>query len=65
MLTGLRERGAEDIQVFGGGIIPEEDVVALEEIGVARVFGPGTPTRDIVDWVTSTVATSEPASKAP
>ncbi|MBM7790910.1 cobalamin B12-binding domain-containing protein [Tenggerimyces flavus] len=47
----LRERGAEDIAVFGGGIIPDADVPLLEKIGVAKVFTPGTPTHDIVAWV--------------
>jgi isobutyryl-CoA mutase small subunit len=51
----LRERDAEDILVFGGGIIPEDDIVALETAGVAQVFTPGTPTRDIVDWVRTAV----------
>ncbi|HET9500429.1 MAG TPA: cobalamin B12-binding domain-containing protein [Marmoricola sp.] len=48
----LRERDAADIVVFGGGIIPEEDFVALEEIGVAKVFTPGATTSQITDWVT-------------
>ena len=39
----LRERGAEDIAVFGGGIIPEADIPELDELGVAKVFTPGTP----------------------
>ncbi|HSG27076.1 MAG TPA: cobalamin B12-binding domain-containing protein [Candidatus Krumholzibacterium sp.] len=47
----LRERGAEHITVFGGGIVPEEDVSRLEEIGVARIFGPGTDTGDIVRFI--------------
>jgi methylmalonyl-CoA mutase, C-terminal domain len=47
----LRERGADDIAVFGGGIIPDADVPLLEKIGVAKVFTPGTPTHDIVTWV--------------
>ena len=51
----LRERGAADIVVFGGGIIPENDVPALEAAGVARVFGPGTTTAEIVAWVTDHV----------
>ena len=47
----LRERDAEDVVVFGGGIIPEADIAELEELGVAKVFTPGTPTTEIVDWV--------------
>jgi methylmalonyl-CoA mutase C-terminal domain/subunit len=47
----LRERGADDIAVFGGGIIPEDDIPELESMGVARIFTPGTPTHEIVQWV--------------
>jgi methylmalonyl-CoA mutase C-terminal domain/subunit len=52
----LAERQASDIVVFGGGIIPDDDIPVLESAGVAKVFTPGTPTYDIVDWVTSTLA---------
>jgi methylmalonyl-CoA mutase, C-terminal domain len=52
----LRERGAEDIRVFGGGIIPEADIPMLYEMGVAHVFTPGTRTDEIVDWVRENVA---------
>ena len=47
----LRERDAADIVVFGGGIIPEGDVAALKEIGVDRVFTPGTSLDEIVRYV--------------
>ncbi|MCW2772950.1 MAG: cobalamin B12-binding protein [Nocardioides sp.] len=47
----LAERDASDIVVFGGGIIPEEDIPVLEEIGVAKVFTPGATTTDITGWV--------------
>ncbi|HXF83351.1 MAG TPA: cobalamin B12-binding domain-containing protein [bacterium] len=47
----LRERGAGDVVVFGGGIIPEEDVPVLKAAGVAEVFTPGTPLETIVRWV--------------
>jgi methylmalonyl-CoA mutase, C-terminal domain len=47
----LRERDAEDIVVFGGGIIPEEDIPLLQEAGVAKVFTPGAPTTAITGWV--------------
>lgn len=47
----LRERGAADIVVFGGGIVPEEDVTALKAAGVAAVFTPGTSLETIVGWV--------------
>jgi methylmalonyl-CoA mutase C-terminal domain/subunit len=47
----LRERGVDDVVVFGGGIIPDEDIPELERMGVARIFTPGATTTDIVDWV--------------
>jgi methylmalonyl-CoA mutase C-terminal domain/subunit len=47
----LAERDASDIVVFGGGIIPEDDIPLLQEIGVAKVFTPGGPTTDITRWV--------------
>lgn len=47
----LGERDASDIVVFGGGIIPEEDIPVLTEIGVAHVFTPGATTTEITDWV--------------
>jgi len=47
----LRERGAGDIVVFGGGTIPADDVAALKQMGVAEVFTPGTPARSIVEAV--------------
>lgn len=49
----LGEKGAGNIVVFGGGIIPAEDITELEKIGVKRVFTPGTDTRDIVQFVRS------------
>jgi methylmalonyl-CoA mutase C-terminal domain/subunit len=54
----LRERSADDIVVFGGGIIPEADVPELTRLGVAQIFGPGAPTQSIVDWVRANVATA-------
>ena len=53
----LRERGAEDVVVFGGGIIPGADIPELERLGVAKIFTPGATTQSIVDWVRSNVAT--------
>ena len=46
---------ASDIVVFGGGIIPEDDIAPLTELGVAKVFTPGTTTTEIVEWVRGTV----------
>ena len=53
----LRERGADDVVVFGGGIIPEGDIPELEKLGVAKVFTPGATTTEIVEWVRSSVST--------
>ena len=47
----LKDKGAEDVVVFGGGIIPDEDIPKLAELGVAKVFTPGAPTKEIVTWV--------------
>ncbi len=47
----LRERGADDIVVFGGGIIPPEDIERLKGLGVKEIFTPGTSTRDIIAFV--------------
>jgi methylmalonyl-CoA mutase C-terminal domain/subunit len=51
LMSELRGRGAEDIVVFGGGIIPDADIPGLLSLGVTRVFGPGTPLPEIVEWV--------------
>ena len=51
----LEERDAGDIIVIGGGIIPEDDIPQLKEMGVAEVFTPGAPTTKIVDWVKQNV----------
>ena len=55
----LAERDASDIRVFGGGIIPDEDIPVLEELGVAKVFTPGATTGEITGWVAEAFA--EPA----
>ena len=47
----MRERGIDDVVVFGGGIIPDEDIPELARLGVARIFTPGATTGEIVDWV--------------
>lgn len=51
VLDLLAERGAGDVLVFGGGIVPADDVTALEAMGVARIFTPGASTQEIVAWV--------------
>ena len=55
----LKANDATDIVVFGGGIIPEADIPALEALGVARIFAPGTPTQDVVDWVNDRARASD------
>jgi methylmalonyl-CoA mutase C-terminal domain/subunit len=47
----LKESGREDILLTGGGIIPKEDMAALEARGIGRLFGPGTSTQDLVDFI--------------
>jgi methylmalonyl-CoA mutase C-terminal domain/subunit len=56
VLAELTARGADDIRVFGGGIIPESDVPQLLDAGVAAIFTPGTGLPEIVDWVTAHAA---------
>ncbi|RTZ94535.1 MAG: methylmalonyl-CoA mutase [Deltaproteobacteria bacterium] len=51
VLRLLKERGAEDIPVFGGGIIPDEDIPQLKADGVLEIFTPGTKVEDVVKWV--------------
>lgn len=55
VLAALRARGAEDIPVFGGGIIPDDDAAALRRQGIAAIFTPGASTQEIVDWVRATI----------
>ncbi len=47
----LKRKGAEEIAVFGGGIIPQEDIPGLIQIGVKKIFTPGTPIAEAVKWV--------------
>lgn len=55
VMAALRARGADDIAVFGGGIIPEEDAERLRALGVGGIFSPGTPLDVIVKWVRDNV----------
>lgn len=55
VLELLKERQADDIVVFGGGIIPDEDIEALTRAGVKAVFTPGTTTQEAIDWVRANV----------
>ena len=51
IMEGLKEKGVSDILVLGGGVIPNEDIPALKAIGIAEIFGPGTTTQSIIDYV--------------
>ncbi len=51
----LKEKGAPDIVVFGGGIIPQDDVPKLKQKGVAEVFLPGSSTQTIIDWIRANI----------
>ena len=52
----LKEKGLDNIAVFGGGIIPKDDIPSLKKAGVKAIFEPGTPTYEIVDWVKNNVS---------
>ena len=58
----LRERGAEDVVVFAGGIIPKDDIEALREQGVEQVFTPGAATTQIIEWLRSRLPVADVAS---
>jgi len=51
VVNELKKKNATDIIVFGGGIIPDDDIEELKKQGVAELFTPGTPLKDIVDWL--------------
>ncbi|HEV8174308.1 MAG TPA: cobalamin B12-binding domain-containing protein [Actinoplanes sp.] len=57
VLELLAERDAADIVVFGGGIIPADDIAELEKLGVAKIFTPGATTASIIEWVRANVTT--------
>jgi methylmalonyl-CoA mutase C-terminal domain/subunit len=56
VISFLRAEGAGDIIVFGGGIIPKDDIETLKREGVSELFGPGARTEDIISWVRGAVA---------
>lgn len=51
ILKLLKKEGADDIMVFGGGIVPKDDIAKLKELGVREIFQPGASTTEIIDWV--------------
>ena len=55
VLKLLKQSHASNIQVIGGGIIPADDIKKLEKIGVRKMFGPGTPTTEIINWINKNV----------
>ena len=54
----LKERGASNIMVFGGGTIPKDDIAELKAAGAAQIFTAGTPISDVVEWVRANVKTA-------
>jgi len=64
VLNLLKERKA-NILVIGGGIVPQDDIKKLEKMGVKKLFGPGTPTTEIVEWIKKNIRekTEKPAAK--
>ena len=56
----LKEKGVEDIQVFGGGIIPAEDIPGLKRSGIGKIFLPGASTEDIIQYITEKLTPHEP-----
>jgi methylmalonyl-CoA mutase C-terminal domain/subunit len=55
VLELLKEKGAQDILVIGGGVIPDEDIPELKKAGIKEIFTPGTPTSSIVDFIKNNV----------
>jgi len=54
----LKEKGATDVLVFGGGIIPDEDIPGLKEAGIAKIFLPGTSTEETIDFIKNNITAS-------
>jgi methylmalonyl-CoA mutase, C-terminal domain len=61
----LEEMGRDDVLLTGGGIIPREDIEELQRRGVGKLFGPGTPTTDLIDYIKEWFASKEGASSGP
>ena len=55
VIDALKERGADDIAVFGGGIVPADDMPELKKVGVREVFTPGVSTQEIVEWIRNNI----------
>jgi methylmalonyl-CoA mutase C-terminal domain/subunit len=61
----LEQMGRDDVLLTGGGIIPREDIEELQRRGVGKLFGPGTPTTDLIDYIKDWFASKEGASSGP
>ena len=61
IVQGLKENQMDDVIVLAGGIIPEEDRIALEEMGIRGIFGPGTKTSDIIEFIREAVSEADKA----
>ena len=59
IVEGLKEKGMADVLVVAGGIIPGEDVSTLQQMGIKAIFGPGTPTNDIAEFIKKELAARE------
>lgn len=55
VINALKARGAEDVAIFGGGIVPQDDIQPLKQAGVMEIFTPGVSTQAIVDWIRTNV----------
>ena len=55
IIKTLKDKGLEEFVVFGGGIIPDEDISGLKKIGVKEIFGPGTTTTEMIEWINKNV----------
>jgi methylmalonyl-CoA mutase C-terminal domain/subunit len=61
----LQEMGRDDVLLTGGGIIPKEDIEELQRLGVGKLFGPGTPTTELIDYIKEWFDTKESAPSGP
>ena len=59
VLELVKEKGLHEVVLVGGGIVPPDDVRALESEGIGKIFGPGTPTPELADWIRGAVASRE------
>jgi methylmalonyl-CoA mutase C-terminal domain/subunit len=63
IITMMREKGMNDVLLTGGGIIPDADMKKLNEMGVGKLFGPGTDTKEMVEYIKEEVAKRRPFKK--